>query len=589
MFTILAWQKARGNRNPNTPDLGVVETVLGLGPVARRVVLGDQGNHGLCVWDPDPAALRMPRFASTSDHGVAMLGVPLGAGSAASLGDPEALPLRLALALRRSDSVLANVAPPFALVSCDTHEGLAIYTDGLGMARMYQAQRDGVWAWSNRPAALAAAGAAEFEEDEEAWATFAACGWFAGMSSPFYAVRRLRPAAVVLTSADGRVVQRNSGVLQSWVQPSGDGPDPTAAATAMVGYVRDAAHLASAPAEVMLSGGRDSRVVSAAAVAAGIDATFTTLGPLAGEIETAGQLIQALQTPIKHRIREPVPPDERAELRHRVLELHRVFDGDLTPVKMNSPVSGRMPSRVLFGGAGGEIAHANYYPSQHRLDALVTAGRRAPTERLQRYFRSMPGATVESYARMDNLVENWIGFAHETGIHGASSLDFFYLIERFRRWAPAANSPGSYPAFAVPEFITAAFQMRPHDRLAGNLHSAILRCLVPPWADVPFYKASASDSDVKSARKLRIWQGNDAIATGEILDAPAGWDDVFDVAAIRDLWRTARTEGLANRFEAIFQRVVWRALFRDYLSELRARATAASGPGTREPGTAEPR
>lgn len=570
MFTLVAWHDATVDRARHA-SLDLVEAVVGLDPATRSLVVGQPGTYGLCVWDPAPRTVGYPRFSAAHGRGVATLGAPLGVVPDTVCDDVTTLPLRLADTLVRSDEIMEKVAPPFALVDCRPTAGLAVYTDGLGMARIYQAERNGLWAWSNRPAVLAALGAAEFEEDVEAWSAFAACGWFTGMRSPIVAVRRLAPGAVITTSPDGRVRQRISGVLSSWVQPRHNGVDHAAAARAMVRYIRDAASLTDRPVQSMLSGGRDSRVVSAATVVAGVEATFTTIGPLRGEVDTALRLVQALGKPINHNVREPSAPSERPELASRILRLHRSFDGDLTPIKMNSP-PGLTGLGVTLGGAGGEIAHGNYYPSQQRLDALRAAGGRAPVERLQKYFRSLPGATEEGYARLDALVETWAGTAHEAGIHGVATLDFFYLVERFRRWVPAANTPGSYPAFAVPEFISAAFQLEPAERVASSLHRSILRYLIPSWADIPFYKASGSDQNIESERIFRIWQGQDAAAMAEILDSPDMWTDVFQAEDVNKLWRTARSDGLPKRFEAMFQRVAWRALFRGYLADLRGRA-----------------
>ena len=572
MFTFIAWHHSGGEATSREPDLDRVERVLVLDGVTRDGIVGRSGSFGLCVWDPEPEALRVRRFVRSESQAVAAIGAPAGVMHCAGTSAPEAVLLKLSEALRSSDDHIAKIAPPFAIVSCDVDVGVRCQTDGLGMARVYQSERNRLWAWSNRPAALAAFGAAEFGEDELAWSGFAACGWFAEMSSPIHGVRRLAPGAVVLTSPNGAVRQKNTGVLSGWLNDYGQSYDSSATADAMIEYVRAVADLTGSTVESMLSGGRDSRVVSAAVFAAGVSASFTTLGPLQGEISTAQTLLAHLGGRVPHTVRQPSPPGERAELRERVLGLHRTFDGDMTPIKLNSPVSGRLPARAVLGGAGGEIGHANYYTTARRLEDLKQDGSRAGVRRLQAYFRTMPGPTEESHQRVDRLVEYWAGVGREFGIDGPTFLDFFYLIERLRRWAPAANSPGSYSLFAVPEFIAAAFQMTPEERLGGQLHVDLLRRLVPAWADVAFYKATSEESAIKSRRGLRIWQGKDRVSMTEVLDSPSSWSDVFEVEVIRRLWADAVEDRLANRFEAIFQRVVWRAVFSEYIADIRRSA-----------------
>lgn len=569
MFTFVAWHRAVAGKPPRVDH---VERLLGLDPETGRGIRADGDRHGLYVWD-DTTGFRYPPFVISDGHAVATLGLPTGVSHLVGTGGgpAESLPVRLARGLRTSDELMTLIAPPFALIDCHRSKGLRIYTDGLGMARVYQADSGGLRAWSNRPAALAAIGAAVCEEDEEAWSAFAACGWFTEMRTPFAGVSRLGPGSVIETSADGSVRRRSTGALSVWAT-TGLRPDSyEAAASAMVTYVADVTALTTGSVVSMLSGGRDSRAVSAAVIGSGVPATFVTIGPLHGEVETARRLLELAGRQAAHEIREPRPPGDREELTQRIRALHTSFDGDLTPVKMNSPVTGKTSGTVHFGGAGGEIAHANYYATTSRLEQLQSGGRGAPARRLQRYFRSMPGATPEGYRRVDAVVERWTAMAEELGIHGPSTLDFFYLMERFRRWAPAANTPGSFPPFATPAFMSAALGMRPVDRVEGRLHTSIIRSLIPRWVEVPFYKASAEDSSAKSARRLRIWQGKDAVSMEQILDSPTDWDDVFDAATVRDLWRTATSDGLPNRMEAIFQRVAWRAVFRDHITDLQRR------------------
>ena len=49
---------------------------------------------------------------------------------------------------------------------------------------------------------------------------------------------------------------------------------------------------------------------------------------------------------------------------------------------------------------------------------------------------------------------------------------------------------------------------------------------------------------------------------------PSIWEDVFKVEDVRNLWGKAKSEGVENRREALFQRVIWRATYEKHIEIL---------------------
>ena len=137
------------------------------------------------------------------------------------------------------------------------------------------------------------------------------------------------------------------------------------AANQAIGLARDLAELFAEPPSVDLSGGRDSRISAAGAVAAEIDCRFSTGDQEPGEVEIAKQLVETAPHRLEHLVTRPeTDPDD--DLRRRVRAIHLVHDGMRNPQEIRRPMPLPLPvepTRPTLSGHGGEIAHGFYYPS----------------------------------------------------------------------------------------------------------------------------------------------------------------------------------------------------------------------------------
>lgn len=572
MFTYVAWAGEVPGQSSHA--LQRVTSSLTLGNYSHNWAAANHDRLGVSTWRPSDDTPVMPRWHETRSRAVVLPHAPIGAVNLTGTSTPSVLMLRLVRALDRNPSrMVRDIAAPFCLIALDRRRRrLSLANDAFGMTRLYELRSGtGLVCWSNRPAALLAFTRQSARMNEEAWQLFAACGWFMGSSSPLAGVTRVPPSTLISVRADAKPRVSSTAGLAAWTQVRPQTVDFETAADGMRQYFSELSALTSGPYRVMLSGGRDSRAVAAAAIAADLPATYLTLGPIVGEIDTARRLMSLIDRPFKHDVSTPKPSTQTRSLYDRIRGLHQIFDGDFTPIKMNSPPKATGSPTITLVGAGGEIAHANYYGSIERLARLEAKGPRAGVEHLDRYFRSLPGSHAAGYDLIRATLEEWYVQAGTLGIEGPAYLDFFYLVERFRRWAPAAHTLGSYPSFGSPAFIRAAFDLAPAERVGNRLHSRIIAELVPAWSNVPYYKAAASERDYKSESRLRIWQDAAAGEVDELLADETAWGDVFDTETVRNLWETAKGEGLPNRFEAIFQRVLWRRIFEDHMCDFNNR------------------
>src|SRR5262249_4412092 len=185
-----------------------------------------------------------------------------------------------------------------------------IINDGLGYARIYEMRFGGGWVWSNRPGACPLFAGRNPAVNELGWHSLATVGWFMGDTTPFADVSLVERGSVItvsLATAERRVERCDA--LAAWVSPRPThGASGEEVAAGLTETIRDACELWPRTPQIDLTGGRDSRRVAAAAVAAGIDAEYRTVRTYDGEVATAQELVRLAPRPMPHQIKEIVDP-----------------------------------------------------------------------------------------------------------------------------------------------------------------------------------------------------------------------------------------------------------------------------------------
>jgi asparagine synthase (glutamine-hydrolysing) len=473
------------------------------------------------------------------------VGIPLGT----THSEPEAL----AAALSAGKDVQAEIAPPFALVVVDDVAGKAVVQqDWLGMARLFARETDGVLGLCTRPTLVPAADGGGTAPDVDAWAGYTVASAFRGADSPVAGVRLLDPGErVTLERPPGSrswtvnrearfglddLVRTGLGARAAAGQAS-EGVEAVPSEIterAAAGMARVAASVArhyDGEVELGLSGGKDSRVITAALIAAGIRPVLRTNTTIPAEGETAALLVKRLRASrgleLDHRMNAADvsgavvgrPLLERAE-RLRVRYDHQFPSTYLTrPAATTVPAVMRAPS---FTGGGGEILTGYWYP---RGDDAVRPGDAPDGPGLTRAdmarhlvvtsagFTRLPdlprGLTTAHESHVESVVEHAAGL----GLAGLDIADYAYLTERMRRLNSAAYEAGMALPFMAPEVVEAAFALTPAQKASSTLHRGIIGALTPEWADVAFVSGGAPPG-----RFARIWDG-DGRATLELLVA----------------------------------------------------------------------
>jgi len=245
------------------------------------------------------------------------------------------------------------------------------------------------------------------------------------------------------------------------------------------------------PVELSLTGGKDSRLVAAALVKAGVPVRARTHG-FAGhpDVVLAAEVARALG--IEHDLRVPAAPGQQVDVLGRIRATVLVADGMLSAFENVGRPDPAFSRAVTAGGHGGELLRGGY--------AETAAGRRAAGLRAAELLRRLTtrhlgllrrGAAAGYVASL----APWTGALARDPLR---ALDDFYLVNRAGRWSAAARQAYLIRECLVQQLfddrvVLAARAVSLATRTSGELSRAVLAELCPALTEIPLAcKAPAS-------------------------------------------------------------------------------------------------
>lgn len=537
--------------------------------------LGEQA--GLFALVPTRPASNWPMWSETPQEMIATAYVPI--GWRRLLGDIPLQdgPRQLHDMLRREPERVAEVAPPFALFALDKSSGMiSVINDGLGYSRIYESNTEDATIFSSRADAPALFVGVPPQQSDEGWKTLAGCGWFMGDTTPYRGVQHLAPGSqVFLGSGINNIRRRQHDAIGDWVS-SGES-DPLRAsqsvASELHNYAVEVASLWDTPPTVHLSGGRDSRATAAAFVSAESPARFHTVASLQGELDVATELLAKVGRAEDHNIVREKDTSTSGNIVERALSLQLAYGAIYGPAGSKaSKFTGFGSTYPVVTGAAGEIARGNFYKGNF-LKRIREEGLQGPRDRLQKLY-AFHGAVHDTVSgAVNSHIERALEQANVHGVTDVSTLDYFYLVERLRRWSNASCKLGTLTPLASPYYIRGAFAQSPESKLDEHYHLNIIQALVPEWADVPFYKARPEDARART--RPWLWDSGDRAFAEAVINEPSAWDEYFIPREVDVIWGEALTGKGGSRHEMLIQRLIWVYAFKLTLQELRDKALGA--------------
>ncbi len=546
---------AVARRWPGLDESGVVEALRGAAAAfpeldERTLEQGSSADGRLAfaaiAHPPDRTGPRR-YFARRGDQVVMYDGLPLPVYDAAELLD------------RWDELELEGV---FNAVKLDLAAGEAeLRLDVFGMAKLFRARRGDGFVLSNSLDAIRLmTGASEL--DPLGVASMLGFGWVAG----------------------GRTLLRDVEVVEGPVTPRSVVPRESASVLTAADVAESLTGLARATADVVpltagLTAGRDTRVVLALALAAGLDVDYYTSGHATDtDVAIARDLAETFA--LRHRLVTPqVPADWLAATsafssQTDGLASFWIVADWVEHQHMSGPVG------LQLWGPGGEIGRAGNIGLSIPFGA-TTPGLRSSVEVQRRILhRKVAGFgglfTPEAVATTRAYLDRFIADRLEEGWRPREVSEAYYGFERVRYWASAGVRRTSvatdlWSPFVSRDFIRYCMSLTPQERSVEAPHWRILGALDErlrdhrfeyPWRPQRPHLASAMVGRDVAHVAVRAALGRGG--GGEGGPPPFGSD-----------WLEAGTPELRTLVDSIPNADVWRFVDRARLQELLAGPAAA--------------
>ena len=377
----------------------------------------------------------------------------------------------------------ADVAGEYAIARLHADGTLEAFGDPAGLQQLFHAE-DGRPILANRAAFVAALrGDRQPDRDSALW--LGTIGYRIGTASGWRGVRQLDQAAFLTVDGTGTYVARRALAL-----PPERGFDDALLAEGL-DQAKVAIRLAAGdgPLDLPITGGKDSRVVLAIALAAGLRDRLTlfTRG-YAGhpDVEVGAAIAGWIGVP--HRREPPLGSDSPADLGPQAFlaRLRTIaFQTDGGMGGWDNVFGADIGRGTIVSGHLGEVlkAYAKRAP-EGPLDPAAMV-------RLQAPFDPMDVLRPEARARLVSALASQMEEARAAGAEEADLPDLFYWRNRVPNWLGGIRGVKSFERQPVlplgaSALMQLAFRMTAAERKAELAHYRLIQAAAPELLDLPF-------------------------------------------------------------------------------------------------------
>lgn len=415
-------------------------------------------------------------------------------------------------------------------------EALEVATDPVGAYPLHEVEADGTRWFSNSAALLRElSGQSGFRLDSVAG--LVGGGWPLDGHPIWTGLSRVEPGALIRLSRDGETRRRLLPPADVARLP-GRGLDVQSAARRLAAATAALSDWPGRPAVVPVTGGRDSRVVLAAALAAGLEIEAVTGGaPDDPDVTVAERLCRIAGVP--HSLLPADPHGNMWSDHRRAARIVRLTGGGTASLADAAgfplgPREGPLP--LWHSGQGGEIGRA-YYGTGEGLDAAGITGRLYDAFTARRpHRRELLSAAGRDL--VEGQIRGWVDARLEAGAPPADVPDLFYLERRMANWAGPSHGCVEYVRDTTSPLwsrrvVADLLAPSPDERAGVAYHRRVLDLLGPRLAQAPLADGSGWESTPgrvahartlarkaarEGARRLRARRGERAEAGADPLD-----------------------------------------------------------------------
>jgi hypothetical protein len=411
----------------------------------------------------------------------------------------------------------------FSIVHGDARDRLSVTTDPLGVARIYHGRNGTLHAVSNRADLVARALTRPTDRPRRSvlgagWLLF--FGYTMGSDTTYEDVHLVPPGAAVTIGTRGRlsIGEANDGLF---VVADGTPHEHLldAAEVDLVEHARRAGELPLHDRMLMLSGGKDSRLVLAALHRAGQTAQLrarTDGWDHSPDCLVAKSLAAALDVPIHQHTPSGTRLDAGA-FRRTVREHAHLTSGALTTWTLRA--SARWSRRCVIGGLFGELLRTHY-----GREGIETPGDLRLWLDEEMAFDAAGLIGAEAAEHYWGWIRDWISGRLEAGVRPCDIPEVFYATQRMRHWVGAQmeieGSPLINPLYTV-SGLRAALRAGPEARGADSITFQLIERLSPGLLEIPLANDTWHPRNWQTARTRVAARPAPVTPTGP--PAPPSW------------------------------------------------------------------
>lgn len=376
-----------------------------------------------------------------------------------------------------------DIAGEYAVARLYPDGTLETFGDTAGLHPLFHAEHGAPIVASRAALAAVLMGDRRPERDSALW--LGTIGYRVGLASGWAGVRQLAQGAILTADAAGTRIVRPPLTL-----PPTRGFDPGLLAEGL--EQAKAAILLTAgdgPLDLPVTGGKDSRVIVAIALAAGLKDRLTlfTRG-YAGHPDVVVGAAIAERIGLPHRREPPLGSDLPADLGPRAFlaRLRRIaFQTDGGMGGWDNVLGTEIGRGTIVSGHLGEVLKA-YAKRAH--DGAIDP---ASMVRLQAPFDPMELLRPEARARLVGALGSEMDEARAAGAEEADLPDLFYWRNRVPNWLGGIRGVKSFERQPVlplgaPALMRLAFRMTAAERKAEVAHYRLIEAASPELLNLPF-------------------------------------------------------------------------------------------------------
>ncbi len=392
------------------------------------------------------------------------------------------------------------------------NEGMDIFCDLHGLALCYVTMNKKFVAVSNHIGALAYFTDSVLEINHHGVHLFANLGWYFTDTSPYKSINRINPATVINCSSH-RVKMSKWHDIGELVSPIGKSFNIDNIKAEWDVVLNNVSNIIANPPTLHLSGGKDSRITTAAWISTKKPCIISTHGIIAIEAEVATKLLNTFpgedkleNLGITHNIYKPSSSTyiNKQSLEERIRKTLLDKNGEeLIHVTKYDRAFFKSP-RVVFSGIDEGSRTGHSYLSEYSYNATLAdkfyfenalRGWRAPNDSC-----SDIGLYLEEIM-MSKYRDEFLSL----GLDRFAMHNYFHYIERFRRWGSVTMRPEAFHLFASPAMIRECYNASPEDKRSSKISQQLTNELLPQWKGIPYYSGTDAETTAHRENKWTVW------------------------------------------------------------------------------------